>query len=77
MTEILSIYLFIIPAIPLAFVLAVASVVEMIGDCLKDDESEAPNVPDYDRQYFEKDTLKTKSLQSKEVSGMQNEDTGN
>lgn len=33
----------------------VLTLAEMIGDFMDDEESEAPDVPDYDRQFFPKE----------------------
>eukprot|EP01083_Nonionella_stella_P314177 1130828_1 len=58
LSEIISIYVFPLTVwIPLLIVYALLTLFEMIGNLLNDEESEAPNVPDYDRQYFQKDTL--------------------
>eukprot|EP01083_Nonionella_stella_P192948 712974_1 len=58
LSEIISIYLFPFTVwIPLILVYCVLAAAQKCTQCIKDDESEAPNVPDYDRQYFAKDTL--------------------
>jgi len=59
LTEILSIYLFYFLMLPLAIIYILLTLAEKIRDIFNDDESEPPMVPDYDRQYFEKETLQT------------------
>ena len=57
LTEIMSIYMFYLLVWPfLVVVFVVLTLAEMIGDLLDDEDSEAPEVPDYDRQFFPKET---------------------
>eukprot|EP01084_Bolivina_argentea_P247457 413992_1 len=63
LSEIISIYLFPLTVwIPLIIVYSLLTLLQHIGDLLNDEESEAPNVPDYDRQYFPKETLNAESI---------------
>ncbi len=62
LSEIISIYLFPLTVwIPLIIVYSLLTLLQNIGDLMNDDELEAPNVPDYDRQYFPKETLNAES----------------